>query len=814
MSPTTSSTKKKSHVAVQLDDRSEFIPYHSHYNPHTLLTKNGELMQVIKIEGNLAGQPCENLDGVHASICDVIRHVISGSEVTAKFSFWLHTIRRRNDMPYAPVKIDGQKSEDFTSYVGTRWQEYSQWRDVYKNEVFLTIIYEGQNIPLVSSKQFSDLVFPEANRKARNKYLDSSYRVLEKFTGSVLEGLKTQCSARRIGLAERVMHDSGKINRPPVFYSEILEFLGTIYNLNTEPFPLPDMDLSVAVQKAKIAFGFNAIEARNKETGKRRYGAMLTLKQYVDTQIADVDCVLQAPIELIISQSFSFIPAVKALKHYKAQKAFFEVSGDAKSKDAFGINQMFAADDKSPVDFGEQQTSFMVMVDDLRRLDEEVGKFIRLFSRLGLLTVREDIMTEESFLSQLPANFEFIRRKTPMATGQIGGFCRLNRFDLGKATGNHWGDCLAVLPTSVNSPYFFNFHVGDNGHTVFFDFNSFEDRTAKILEYFLLTRAVSKGARMIVFDRNQSARMLFSKLGKKYFAMTHLNKINRDLIEDKAPRLFLNPFLLEESNRNISFLVSWCGLLISQDSLIDEQMKAVLREAISGLYTLPESERNLPNMVALLARINADLAKLFEPWVGRGKNSGLFDSETDRLDMGSDDIGFDMTAAVANHAFMIPLFSYLMHRIISSLDGTPTVIVINEAWDLLENAFFAPRLESLLEMLRERNVMVMFTTSHPTQCRETATLATINTCCASKIYLPDELPLAYHEQDIGLNEDDTLELLHMHRQRGDFLLKQKEESVSLRLSLKDEEDITAIFTNDIKAISLARGKFTGLPEVY
>lgn len=809
-----SSTKKKSHVSVQLDDRSEFIPYHSHYSPHTILTKNGELMQVIKIEGNLAGEACENLDGIHASICEVIRHVIAASEVNSKFAFWLHTIRRRSDMPYIPPKKEGRKDDGLFSYVGNKWEEARQWRSVYKNEIYLSIIHEGQNVPLISTTQMGDLAFPAANKKARNKYLDDSYPILDSFSDSILEGLKTQCSARKIGLAERSMHTSGKISRPPIFYSEILEFLGTIYNLNYEPFPLPDVDLSVALQKTKLAFGFNAVEARNKETGKRRYGALLTLKQYIDTQIADVDCVLQAPIELIISQNFSFIPALKALKHYKAQKAFFEVSGDSKSKTTFGINQMFEADNKSSTDFGEQQTSIMVIVDDLRHLDNEVGNFIHLFSKLGLVTVREDVMAEEGFLAQLPANFEFIRRKTPMATTQIGGFCRLNRFGSGNAIGNHWGDCLAIIPTRVDSPYFFNFHVGDNGHTVFFDFNSFEDRTAKILQYFLLSRTQFAGARMIVFDRNQSARMLFNKLGKRYFPMSNLNKINRDLVESKAPKLALNPFLLEESSRNISFLVSWCGLLISPDSLIDEQTKGVLREAVTTLYTLPENQRNLSGMASLLSKTNAELAKSFEPWVGRGKNAGLFDSFHDSLDMGVDAIGFDMTPAVANHAFMLPLFSYLMHRTIASLNDEPTVIVINEAWDLLENAFFAPRLESLLEMLRERNVMVMFTTSQPTHCRETATLAAINACCATRIYIPDELPFAYHEQDVGINEEDTLELLHMHRQRGDFLLKQKGESVSLRVSLKDEEDISAIFTNDIKAISLARGKFAGLPEDY
>ncbi len=809
-----SSNAKKKGQAAQLDDRHEFIPHHSHYNPHTILTKNGELMQVIKIEGNLLGDNCENLDGIHASISTIIRHVIGESDVTAKFAFWLHTIRKRSNMQYTPAAKEKQVNSDFVNYVSERWDATHKWDSIYKNEVYLTIIYDGQNIPLISAGQLGNLMLPHANRKARNKYLDIIYPVLDKFSLSMIETLNKHCRARRIGIVERTIPVSGKVNRPPVFYSEILEFLSNIINLKSEPFPLPDLDLSVALQTSVLSFGFNAVEARDKESGKKRYGAILSLKQYLDTAVMDLDCVMQAPLEFIISQSFSFIPASIALKQYNGQKAFFDASGDVKSKNDFGINRMLEANHKTPVDFCDTQINVMVMVDDLRRLDDAVGNFLRRFSELGLLLLREDIMTEEAFFSQLPANFEFIRRRKPIATGQIAGFGRLNRFSFGSAKDNHWGDCLAVMPTSVQSPYFFNFHVQDNGHTVLYDFNSFEDSTAKILQYFLLTKAHKLGARLIMFDRHQSARMFINRLGGQYFNMTQLNRINRDLIEDKAPRLALNPFMLEPSKYNISFLASWCGLLISSEYSLDDNIRGLLREAVTELYTLSENERNLPNMIALIAKHDPELAKAFEPWSGRGKYAGLFDFVGDSLDMGTDVIGFDMTSSVTNNAFMLPLFSYLIHRAIASINGEPTIIVINEAWDLLENTFFAPRLESLLEMLRERNVMVMFTTSKPANCKGTATFAAMESCSATQIYCPNEIPIPYQDLEIGLNEQDTLELLRMNRQKGDFLLKQKKESISLKVFLEEEEDISAIFRNDIKAIALARGKFTGLPKDY
>ncbi len=814
-----SSEKKKNGDVFQRGDRSEFIPYHSHYNPHTLITKNGELLQIIKIEGNFRGSGCENLDGVHASVCTTIRHVITQSNISEKFSFWVHTVRKRgavlgNTSGTETTSAHTISSNDFAEYVSSQWEKDHRWEYDYQNEIYLTILYEGQTIPLLDTKNIKTLAFPSKNKKYCNQYFDKAYAILDNISLSILEGIRSQCSARRLTLVERVMPSSGKVARPSIFYSEPMEFLGRLINLREEKFPLPDLDLSVALQTTRLAFGFNAIEARNVDTGSRRFAAMLSVKQYVNMPVDAVDCVLQAPMELIVSQSFSFIPSDRALKDCKAQKNLFGMSGDIKSNDSFGINKMLNFDHDRPVDFVEHQINVMIPVDDLRKLDGEVGNFLNLFSKLGLITIREDILMEEAFLAQLPGNFEFVRRPNVSSAEQVAGFCRLNRFHTGSAAGNHWGGYLSLIPTNVNSPYFFNFHSQDNGHTAIFDFNTFEDRTGKILEYFLITQTRKFKARMIIFDKNQSARLLLNKLGGSYFTMRQLEKVNRDLLDDKNQRLALNPFMLPHSNYNVSFLAAWCGILVSPEFPLEENAREILRDAVEKLYSLPVTERNLPRMVALVAQNDPALSELLGKWVGHGEYSGLFDYEQDSLDAGLEMLGFDMTSAIAKPAFLLPLFSYLMHRVIDAINDQPTVIVINEAWGLLENHFFAPRLDSLLEMLRQRNVMVVFATSKTSACSGTATLSAIMARASTQIYIPDEVPVNYKSDEMGINEQDEALLLDMDRQKGDFLLKQSGESIALRVHMTELEDIVAIFTNDLKALASARGLFAGVPKDY
>lgn len=805
-------------------DYHEFIPYYTHFNPHTLMTKDGELVQVIKIDGNARGEPNENMDGIHETIRDAIRDVLSHTDVTEKVAFWLHTIRRRR-----PLQFSASFPDDFSGYVNGKWEKTTHqaksFEHSYYNEVYITFMHDAQVAPFIDKQHLKDTIFPERNRKFRNEYLDNLQIKMDAIGASILERLASQCHAKRLGLVERPLPTSNiisaKIPRQNIgqniFYSELMEFFGNIFNLRNEPFPLPDMNVSVALQTSVLDFGFNALEAKSKKTGDKRFASLLTLKQFRDIPIETVDRVLQAPIEMVISQNFVFMPAEKVLKHYEAQKEYFELSGDTKSMEDFGIKNMLASNRKKITDFGEQQISIMVMVDDFEQLDRDVRTFQQVFMDLGLVSVREDIRMEECFWAQFPGNFEFVRRRNTIALENIGGFCRLNRFSSGSVDGNHWGKCVSQIPTSVGSPYYFNFHVGDNGHTAFFDFNSFGDSSSKILQYFLLSQTRKFPARMFLFDRNQSARLFLNKMGGNYFPLKQISKINRDEREDKSPRLALNPFSLEASPYNQSFLAAWCGLLISPDAPLDSATKDILRGAVAQLYNLPEAERNLPNMAAIVASTNAELAAPLQQWMGKGEYAGLFDFAQDSLNLSAgitDMVGFDMSPAFAKPAFVLPLFSYLMHRVIGAIDGSPTIIVLNEAFDLLENAFFAPRLESLLAMLRERGVMVMLTSSSPAKCPETSIFKTVMDSCATHIYIPDEVPLDYPAQNIGLNNHDALMMLYMERQKGDLLLKQNGESIGLKISLQDAEDALAIFTNDIKSLGAAHGRFASLPEDY
>jgi type IV secretion system protein VirB4 len=773
----------------------EFAPYFCHFNKHTLLTKNGELVQVIKISSNNLGLNYESADGNEHSVREYVRNAIQNAISNKAYAFWIHTLRKRK-----PIATASHCRNAFAAYTHEQWQKLQRWKYKYYNEIYVTVLHDGQYCKLFDTSTLKNVWLPRYNRSLRNAFLNEAAVELDNAVTAILQTIRQNYNAQRLSIVER-RPDPGA---PPVFYSEPMEFLGEITNLQLEQFPVSKMNLSKQLTSHQLTFGFNAFESKS-NAGTRRFGALMSVKQYHEVTPETADHLLQCPIELVVTQSFNFIPHRRALKQYKEQKVVFEISNDGISSKISGLDDMLKSNRSRSTDFCDQQTLVTVVVDEYRQLEEEVLKVQQSFADMGLIAIREDIKLEECFWAQLPGNFEFVRRKSPISSSKVAGFSRLNLFPGGNEKGNHWGEAVAVIPTTVKTPYFFNFHHRDNGHTLVCDFNSFNDQAGSILLNFLITSALKFEGRLYVFDRQRSTQLLFDKLEGKY----HRFALDGD--RKYARALAINPFALENSPRNQSFLLAWSTTLLAADFPLTDTRKETLYAAIERLYQMPAENRHLEGFVHLVAAADAELAAGFSDFTGKGKFAHLFSSSPESLDLQSALHAFDMDPILRHTQCTVPVFAYLMHRIITAIDGKPTIIVLHDAFNLLENGFFAPRLESLLEMLQQNNVMLVCVTQHPETATGKASFATFSQHAATRLYVPDDIAIAYTSLVPGLTVHDARTLLRMARQKGDFLLKQQNETVGLRINLEDLEDIKSIFAHDIKTLIAAGGKFASMP---
>src|SRR5205085_401462 len=102
-------------------------------------------------------------------------------------------------------------------------------------------------------------------------------------------------------------------------------------------------------------------------------------------------------------------------------------------------------------------------------------------------------------------------------TLRLGGFASLYNFPAGKAVGNHWGPAVTVFHTAVGTPYFFNFHHGNSGHTTLIGpFGAGKT----VLMNFLVCEAQKFRPKMFYFDHNDASKIFLMALGAEVVRVT------------------------------------------------------------------------------------------------------------------------------------------------------------------------------------------------------------------------------------------------------------------------------------------------------
>src|SRR5262249_10852005 len=88
-------------------------------------------------------------------------------------------------------------------------------------------------------------------------------------------------------------------------------------------------------------------------------------------------------------------------------------------------------------------------------------------------------------------------------------------------------------------------------------------------------------------------------------------------------------------------------------------------------------------------------------------------------------------------------------------DGRPTLLVLDEAWLFLKDAFFAAQIQDWLKTLRKKNVAVVFASQELADVEASPIASTIIEACATRIYLPNdrarELRSRAFYEALGLN---------------------------------------------------------------
>ena len=419
------------------------IPYRSHVSRHVVRTESGEYVQVFRLAG--ASFKCaddEVLNNWHERLNVLWRNIAA-----ANTALWVHVVRRRES-----PKAERMENAGFAAMLAAKYRMRLSSETLMANELYLSVVYR----PIAgTAPTFLSRIISKSTAQGFARELADALDACEKLAQTIDSSLARYEPERLAVYTEDGRH-----------HSAILEVFSLLLNADPAPVPLPTAPLHEALNTTRLIFGSETIEYRLPT--HTRFGAILGIKEYATpTTVGMYNALLSAPFEFVLTQSFAFL--TKAAGQGLLQRQYNQMSnaGDFSVSQAEQLKD--ALDELTSNEFvmGDHHFTLQVLTgaadakaaatdeDRVKALNDNIALARTLLADTGMTTAREDLALEAAFWAQLPGAFSLRPRKAPITSRNFCAKAAFHNFPRGRATGNHWGDALALLITSARSPYYF-----------------------------------------------------------------------------------------------------------------------------------------------------------------------------------------------------------------------------------------------------------------------------------------------------------------------------------------------------------------------
>ena len=759
--------KTAAQKAAALDPRAgDRLPYAGHLDDHTVMTRGGDLIQMIQVDG----VAFETADSETLNHMAAVRDVVMRGIANSNLMLYCHVIRRQ-----VTAELSGAQPDGFVRDLDDAWQQQLRGKKLYINDMVLMLVRR----PAQGKIGFFDRLTKWGNgtRNSAERLADQTRELRE------LDAARTNLLSALSRYGPRLL---GRYHDANGTCSEPLEILSALYNGEMQPVLEPTGDAGQYLPYKRISFGLDALELKGASANTSRFGAIVSIKDYpAYTAPGMLDNLLRLPHELTMTESFAFIDRQIADERIGLALRRLRAASDETTTLRQGL--LGAKDDLTggAAAYGEHHLTVHVRAMTLAALDAAVADVQASLADIGAVAVREDLNLESAFWGQFPGNADFIARKALVSTANLSGLISLHGFPIGVPAGGPWGEPITVLETTSSTPYFFNLHSGDLGN---FTLIGPSGSGKTVVLNFLIAQAQKFYPRTFFFDKDRGAEIFIRAIGGHY-----------DVLRPGTPTGF-NPLQLPENATNQAFLRQWLSqILTPAGGQLTADENAIISSAVDANFSQPTEYRQLRYLVELLAGgarpVRGDLASRLAPWYGAGEHAWLFDNPTDQLNLDTRTAGFDMTALLDNPALRTPAMMYLFHRVDERLDGSPSMIVIDEGWKALDDDIFVHRLKDWMKTIRKRNGVVGFATQSASDAIESKIAATIIEQSATQLFMSN--PKAQASDYCGgfgltAHELDLVRSLPEHLRC--VLIKQGGTSVVARLDMGNMPDAITVLS--------------------
>jgi type IV secretion system protein VirB4 len=389
----------------------------------------------------------------------------------------------------------------------------------------------------------------------------------------------------------------------------------------------------------------------------------------------------------------------------------------------------------------------VLMHEDQEQLRDWSRELRRTIQTLGFGCRIESINALEAWLGTHPGN-GYANLRRPMVN-------TLNLADLlplaSVWTGSPYCPCpfyppdsrpLAVLTTDKSTPFWFNIHVGDLGHTLIFGPTGAGKST--LLAFITVQFRCYENARIFAFDKGMSLFPLCLGAGGVHYTI------------GQADQLAFAPPQRITSETEQAWAEEWIASLMElQQFTVMPAHRNAIHTAMQSLVANPEHLRSLTAFYHVVQ--DREIKEAIQHYTAQGSMGRLLDADTDSLTL-SPFMVFEIEEIMnMGDKNLVPVLTYLFHRIEKAMDGSPTILLLDEAWTMLGHPVFRAKIREWLKVMRKANCAVVLATQSLSDVRNSGILDVLAESCPTKIFLPNIAARQEGQRELytGMGLNDT-----------------------------------------------------------
>jgi type IV secretion system protein VirB4 len=296
------------------------------------------------------------------------------------------------------------------------------------------------------------------------------------------------------------------------------------------------------------------------------------------------------------------------------------------------------------------------------------------------------------------------------------------------------------------------------------------------------------GARLVYFDVDEQNDAFIDSMGGK--TVTFYSG-GIEAIESPVP---LNPFMLPMDDTNQMFLFRWMVVLLKMQGLaVDAAESDIIKRAVEKLRSAASENKNLQGCVNVIREESPALAQKFVSWLPGGDKGFLFGHTNDVFAAQHKILHLNLGNVFENQTLFIPLMAYLLQRFQSVLDGKPTVLVMQEAWQLLQNTQVGMNVSGWMDLMTAKNVSTWWLSNNSDAVGSSTLTPALMPHIVTKLFIPEQKIAAEHQGIWGLSDMDMLYLDAMNAGDHHFMIKQEmNDAVIALMNINRREKSTKI----------------------